>query len=321
MRKGLICSLPWLLLLLLPAWVRAESPSFMPGLDAPWQPPATDLDERPNKGPRGYPVYGCIDYLLWWTEKDHPLPALGAGASPANALLPATTDFGPLLRNGGRAVFGYWLDQQQQFALELGGFWLLNRDPRDLGIAANSGLAADISNRLWSGETQLRGEVYRDTWGHLDLLGGFRFLSLDEALHLGEINLGTAAFGDFGTHNRFYGGQLGTEVEVHRGKWSVDVWGKIALGANDETVHVNGAAWAAGQVQQGGVALHRDAFAALPETGINVGRELTNNIRVTVGYTFFYISDTARPGEQFLLPLRGGEFWGQGLNLGLEFRF
>src|ERR1700736_1528151 len=126
MRNGLLGSLTLLLVLLAPALARGEAPSFIPGLDAPWQFAATDLDERPKAGPRGYPVYGCIDYLLWWTEKDRPVTALAADAAhPASALLPAATAFGPLLQNGGRLVLGYWLDQQQRYGLELGGFWVL----------------------------------------------------------------------------------------------------------------------------------------------------------------------------------------------------
>jgi hypothetical protein len=337
MRNGLLGSLVLFVALVAPAPARAEAPSFMRGLDTPWQPPATDLDERPSAGPRGYPVYGCVEYLLWWTERDRPVTALAADAAhPANALLPAASDFGALLQNGGRVAMGYWLDQQQRYALELGGFWVLDRSPTDGGFAGNNAVRTEFFSRLWSGEAQLRGEVYRDTWGHLDLLGGFRFLSLDEGLHIYEGNPGTVSFDSFGTHNRFYGGQLGAEVEVHQGKWFADVWGKIALGATCEAVHIHGATSIAGQVQPGGLvapaagaALHGDVFAVLPQAGINAGYQLTNNLRLTAGYTFFYISDAARPGDQIdallhaprPLPVRGGEFWGQGVSFGFEFRF
>jgi hypothetical protein len=313
MRNGFLAFLMLFAFVAPQAW--AQAPSFVPGLDAPWQPPELDLDQRPNVGPRGYPVYGRVDYLLWWTEKDRPVTSLSAGqlAPAANALLPAATDFGPLLRNGERNVLGAWLDQQQRFGLEAGVFWVLDRSPTGGGGIGDVALQTQLLNRLWGAEAQFRGEVYRGTWAHVDFLGGFRFLSLDEALRIDQRN-GTAFTSDrFGTHNRFYGGQLGAEVELHRNKLFADIWGKAALGTSCQELNFNGAAG-------------RDAIAVLPEFGFNLGYHLTSNIRLTAGYTFFYISDVARPGDQAPLrpgplPVHGGEFWGQGLNFGFEFRF
>jgi hypothetical protein len=276
MRNGLLGALTLLCLFAAPAHAQTPSPAAL-NLEAPWQPSAAEPDDRPNVGPRGYPIYGTADYLLWWTEKDRPV----------------TADFGALLRNGERTVLGYWLNQQQTCGLEIGGFWMLDRFPSE-------GDSRDIS-RLWGGEAQLRQQIFGGTWGHVDLLGGARFLSLDEALGSTELAIGT--------HNRFYGGQLGAEGEWHRGKFSVDLWGKAALGVDDETIHV------------AAERLNRDAFAVVPEAGCDVGYQLTNNIRLRVGYTFFYLSDAARPGDQVPLAPARGAFWGQGLNVGLEFRF
>jgi hypothetical protein len=87
-------------------------------------------------------------------------------------------------------------------------------------------------------------------------------------------------------------------------------------------------------------------FAAVPEVGINVGYQINDHWRALVGYSFLYASNVVRPGDQIdrrvnpnLIPVIGGgattpsgpqqpmvtgahsEFWAQGANVGLEFRY
>ena len=89
----------------------------------------------------------------------------------------------------------------------------------------------------------------------------------------------------------------------------------------------------------------RDVFTAVPEIGINVIVDLSANVRVGIGYNFTYISSVVRPGDQMdpkinrnQVPIDPGfgtpggpdrpsfdmkstDFWAQGLNLSVEFRF
>jgi hypothetical protein len=86
----------------------------------------------------------------------------------------------------------------------------------------------------------------------------------------------------------------------------------------------------------------RNAFAVVPEADFKVGYEINSHVRATVGYTFFYMSSVVRPGDQidrlinpsFLaLPPTGGaparptfqfkstDYWAQGVDFGVEFRF
>ena len=44
--------------------------------------------------------------------------------------------------------------------------------------------------------------------------------------------------------------------------------------------------------------LTNDAFAVLPEVGLNVGVYVTEKVRVFAGYSFLYWSDVVRPGDQ-----------------------
>src|SRR5262249_30843125 len=88
----------------------------------------------------------------------------------------------------------------------------------------------------------------------------------------------------------------------------------------------------------------RDVFAVVPEVNLKVGYQLNNSWRATVGYTFLFMSNVVRPGDEidrginsgFLalppnhgLPLRpafdfsgsGSTYWAQGVDFGLEFHF
>ncbi len=79
----------------------------------------------------------------------------------------------------------------------------------------------------------------------------------------------------------------------------------------------------------------------MPEIGLTLGYDLTPRLKATVGYTLLYWSDVARPGDQIDLNvdpaqlagphqttgakpafvLHTSDFWAQGLNLGLDYRF
>src|SRR5262249_10213453 len=155
---------------------------------------------------------------------------------------------------------------------------------------------------------------------HVDLLGGFRYLELDDLLDIRQQldvlpavpvlgGTSTFAFDHFGTRNQFYGGQLGAEAEFHRGPWFVDLWAKAAFGFTNGVVTIHGTALARGPLG-GTVGLpagpltlpsntgrhSRDAFAVVPEAGVNVGCALTQHVRAFVGYTFLYASDVLRAG-------------------------
>src|SRR5262249_41491698 len=150
---------------------------------------------------------------------------------------------------------------------------------------------------------------------------------------------------------------LGAETELRRGRWFVNLRGKVALGDNHETVNIVGGqtvtapGGAVSQFRGGLLALPsnmghftRDHFAVVPEAGCTVGIQLTDGLRAYVGYTFLYWNNVLRPGDQIdrvldvnqipnfmpgppttqvrpLVPFRQTEFWAQGLNFGLEWRY
>ena len=134
---------------------------------------------------------------------------------------------------------------------------------------------------------------------------------------------------------------------------------KVALGDMHEQVSINGATSitsatpgvAPRTFNSGLLALSsnsgtftRDRFAVVPEVGLRVGYQVTNNLRVFVAYNFLYISEVVRPGDQIdrilntnlippfspaapagpvhpVVPFKSTDLWVQGVSFGLEWRY
>jgi hypothetical protein len=168
-------------------------------------------------------------------------------------------------------------------------------------------------------------------------------------------------FDEFRTKNDFYGGQIGTKMTYTRGPWSADLRGTVAVGNTTQTVTVDGGqvrgplANGGVFVAQGGLlALNtnigtrsRNEFSVVPEVGINVGYQMTDHWKAFVGYNFLYWSNVVRPADQidttidvtriprFVPPgvpvqpdgprpaplFQSSDFWAQGVNFGVEYRW
>jgi hypothetical protein len=243
--------------------------------------------------------------------------------------------------------------------------------------AARGSVVVSSGTSLYGWDVDLAAAGYRDGDWKLGLLGGFRYLNLTEDLNIGQVSSllpgGTAGFGfgnalvppttvtivdHFGTRNEFYGGQLGARVEYGGDHFFVSVLSKVALGSVHEVVDLAGFTSGTGPgtvagTTPGGLLVvssnagrrAHDEFAVVPEFGINVGYQVCRAFRVFVGYSFLYVSDVVRPGDQInrvvnpaLIPastsfgkgtgpaeptfsFQRTDFWAQGVNFGLEFRF
>jgi hypothetical protein len=214
-----------------------------------------------------------------------------------------------------------------------------------------------------------------DRWD-LSILGGFRTLRLDEDLiiqdnltaitpgvltFLGQpINAGDmlSDFDRFHTSNNFFGGQLGGRLEWHGEQLTVSMLGKVALGVNQQVAIIDGGSIYNSpgnppSTAPGGVLalpsnmgrFYRNTFSVVPEVGLNIAWNITPRIKATVGYTFLYWSNVARPGNQIdsnlnpaqiptsqqfgnglgtnrpVFNFQGSDYWAQGINFGLEFKF
>jgi hypothetical protein len=227
----------------------------------------------------------------------------------------------------------------------------------------------NTTTRLQGGELSAVSVVTRGARFDLVALGGFRTVHLGEDLTLDISSPGVGGFTDtfrthdaFQTRNQFYGGQVGLRGEFRSGPLFVQGAAKAALGTMHETVNVSGVLLtddfsSPGVLQTfpgGYLALptnigqqSRDRFAVVPEATVNVGWQFGSHLRAWAGYTFLYLSDVVRPGDQIdrginptqapsiigsqAGPLVGparpapifhtSDFWAQGVSFGVELRY
>jgi hypothetical protein len=203
----------------------------------------------------------------------------------------------------------------------------------------------------------------------LELLTGFRYLALHERLEFSTsspaLNLPNSLFrtlDEFRTSNDFYGGQLGARAELCWGCWSVQAAGKVAVGVNHQVTRIKGVLLTNDftnqqvlQLFQGGYfalptnigTFDRDEFCVVPELNLSLAWQPDDHFRLFVGYTFLYLDNVARPGDQIdrslnpsqapaingnpgLQPFgparpvflgRDADVWVSGLSVGLEVRY
>jgi hypothetical protein len=125
----------------------------------------------------------------------------------------------------------------------------------------------------------------------------------------------------FLTRNNFYGGQLGFETEVRRGRWFTDVTAKFAAGFTHEKLTQSGFTAFGGPALPGEVIVRDPAtrtivpsgvfvaepnsgsfsdkqFSWMPEGNVRIGYQWTQRLSSYIGYDIMYISKVVRPGDQ-----------------------
>ncbi len=236
------------------------------------------------------------------------------------------------------------------------------------GVATGS-VVVGTNSWLWGIETNVAAGIACTNTFHVCALAGLRYLNFADGLVVAsssDIGPNVPVFGgstvairdSFQTKNDFYGGHLGAEAGVQFWKLTADVRAKVAIGDMHERAFVNGATvvtspdGAVATLPGGLLALptnigrySRDSLAFMPEVGVNVGLQVTKHTKLFVGYSFLWINNVARAGDQIdtavnvtQLPtgsgtgaligthrpafrFEGTDFWAQGLNFGLELRY
>jgi len=264
----------------------------------------------------------------------------------------------------------------EQYPLLGRPFFNINLGVEDAELTAAPGIATGTvtirhPTSLWGIETNLRCAPRCGGWfSNCQWFVGTRYLDLGEGLTIVEdvtvvgdvdppaMQGDRAIVGDeFLTRNQFIGGQVGFDAEWRWNRWVLNVKPKIAIGVNHQTVKIDGYQ----SVQRGGATLpfvggllalpsnigrhERNRFAVVPELGVNLGYQITDNLTATIGYTFMYWTNVVRPGDQIdrvldinqipnfrppapaapqrrpVVPFKESGFWAQGMNLGLEYRY
>jgi hypothetical protein len=205
----------------------------------------------------------------------------------------------------------------------------------------------------------------------MDVIAGYRFYRLNDSLLIHENVLGLAAspFPDttfdvtdsFRTINEFHGVELGLVAQTYRGPWSFEFLAKMALGNNHQTINLNGATTITQRNANGAIVSQqsynegvyvlgtntgghsRDDFVVIPQLGMEIGYQITDNWRAFLGYNFLYWATVAKAADQIdqnidsaRIPpptthqlsepfpaynFHASNFWAQGINGGVEFRY
>lgn len=243
----------------------------------------------------------------------------------------------------------------------------------------------DSTTRFFGGDANLLLPWYRNYACDPDELGyyltpliGFRYLNLHDDLTMAQssnvLPFGVGFFNglpipvggaisvvdDFRTLNQFYGGQIGLQAGLTWWRFTLNGTAKVALGSMREEANLSGsttgynAAFGVTQTTSGGlyalgsnIGSHtRNVLTVVPSGTLNFLVEITPQIKLVLGYTIFFVSDVARPGNlidrtinRTQLPSSqafnpaipgpqrpgfqwsGTDFWAQGINVGLSLRF
>lgn len=209
----------------------------------------------------------------------------------------------------------------------------------------------------------------------LDGLAGFRYLSLVESLNIYDqyvdvtggtrsftgtpLNLFDAMsdFDGFRVTNSFYGGSAGARFYYAQERWFFSALGKVAWGPVQQRATLSGSTtFTDPQGNQtflpGGILVtsanmghyYQTRFAVAPEGHFDLGYQLRPFVTVRIGYSFIYLSNVARPGNQVTrvtsanrvpsdpaygtagtnppaFQFHSSSYWAQGLNFGFDVRF
>lgn len=240
-------------------------------------------------------------------------------------------------------------------------------DPVFIPNILGGSLQVSQPTEMWNTEINVKLNLTRpkSLW-RIDFLCGARYTEFDEALNINEWlfnvpdiigNPGdTFTISDsFAAHNRFYGFNLGTELELRKDWWWINLRAKCAIGTNHDTLNISGDTVV---VDQNGTISHgtsqgllvqpsnagsfsHNSFGFIPEGGLNLGFHFCQHGSFLVGYTFMYWNSVIRPYQQIdttvsiqpvpattqigaprpIEVLKETSIWTQGLNLGLEFNY
>jgi Putative beta barrel porin-7 (BBP7) len=364
-----------------PGYMQPAAPP--PGYLQPVPPPpgAVLVQPVPMPPPRGTYLYEPMgawfnaDYLLWWTKGTH-VPQLvtpgvpeGSGtigpAEPTLLYPGGSGDFGA--RSGGKFDLGFWFSENHVLGMEA-SYLFLGTDRTTLASGLESSAVAPVSDPpvmppglpfgnfavtessfLQSAEVNLLGCLCNSSNWRLEVLAGFRFMELDEKLHVTqEFFSADGSENDtwddgWNTRNDFYGGQIGARATFTRDRFFADVGGQVALGVTYQRIDINGSLTQSVlspgfdsfgnpvtnvQVAQSSPGLltqpasfSRDIFAVVPQFNFDVGYEFNNFCRASLGYEFLYWSTVVRPGDQVGGIPKATNFWAQGLVFSLGFMF
>lgn len=153
---------------------------------------------------------------------------------------------------------------------------------------------------------------------------GWRYYQLGESLLMNENKTQRGGDGvfrtfnitdSFETLNQFNGVELGVHWQGRRGYWTLDTLMRVSIGNMRQRVDIMGQTLVDGAIlgsfaggnpggvlavepNASGTPYIRDELGISPELGAALRYQLTQRLELKVGYSFMYLSNVVRPGEQ-----------------------
>lgn len=201
---------------------------------------------------------------------------------------------------------------------------LNDADPIALPNIMSGRFAVSEPHRLQGGEFNCTYNFFNSSFlnSRFGVLLGARYLRLNEELNIQADSTDLPGLGiagnlyslreNFSTRNRFYGSQLGAEWECQLGSLAVTLAGTCAVGHLDQNVNIGSftsitepdgtitaganTALLVGPGNAGSFSHHR--LIVVPAGEAKVSYAFNDNVSVSAGYLFLYMSDVVRPGNQ-----------------------
>jgi opacity protein-like surface antigen len=197
---------------------------------------------------------------------------------------------------GVKANGGYWFDDNKSLGLDFG---ILNvHQPYHEIVLGHTLINSPLT--YTTGDANLRFSLLNHEHLGIDGLVGYRFARLHEVEF---ISSATGFAANLDTRNRVNAAQVGLIVDYHYGAYFCEVLGKIGTGRNSEAITING------------LLVSDSPMCVASEFGARVGYQLGEGVFGTLGYSFTYLSNVARPGRI------DSDFYLHGFTIGLETRF
>ncbi len=190
---------------------------------------------------------------------------------------------------------------------------------------------AEFKSELFGVELNARHHTYFWERFHADTLVGLRYMNLNERMRITERLTPSAASppfltfqgglvgapseiadeDTFQTRNQFYGGQIGGRLSYEQKWFSLEGSVKLAIGATQQRTRIDGNS---SLITPGGTAVvpggilalptnigtyNRTVLGLIPEFGLNLGVDVTQHVRLQLGYSFLMWNKVVRPGSQF----------------------
>lgn len=226
-------------------------------------------------------------------------------------------------------------------------------------------VSVESNNRALGFDIFLRKLLLSGYCNRLDFIGGYHFSRVDDKVEISnnivnqDINrapLGTTVMtvDEFKVDNEFHGGFIGVMGASEDGPLSWNVFAKVAFGNMNQEARISGSTTSTVPGPGGGSftdslgllalpsnigTVDQDEFAIVPEVALTMGYNVSQNFRLTLGYTFIYWSEVALAGdlinnsidasqlsgsngtEPGVPELKSQDFWYSGLSFGGSLRY